>query len=222
MSRFDDEVARTLEALGDPAPPPPDPDPARSLIRAFLGLQMADRAAASLFDRLDESGLADPPALASADAAELTSIVATKAASAPPRWLLPLRRLAEWLATIPPDQLARTATDTLREELRLIRGIGPATADALLQAGLSRPAAVVDRASYRVLARHGWLEPTADYDEARDRVESAVGGDPARVSQLASGLSRVGAAHCKPARPRCDRCPLLPFLPASGPIEPDE
>jgi endonuclease-3 related protein len=222
MSRLDDEVARTLEALGDPVVPPPDADLSRSMIRAFLRLQMADRAAANLFDRLDEADLADPPALAAADPSELISVLAARSAAAPPRWLLPLRRLAEWLATHPSDQLTHTPTDTLRESLREVRGIGPATADALLQTGLGRSTAIVDRASYRVLARHGWLEPTADYDEARDRIESAVGGAPTRVAQLASGLSRVGAAHCKPARPRCDRCPLLPFLPPSGPIEPGE
>ena len=44
------------------------------------------------------------------------------------------------------------------EELAGIKGIGPAAADAMVLFALKRPAYPVDRATFRVLVRHGWLD----------------------------------------------------------------
>ena len=51
------------------------------------------------------------------------------------------------------------STDWLRGELAAIRGIGLAAADAILLFALKRPSYPVDRATFRVLVRHGWLDP---------------------------------------------------------------
>ena len=42
-----------------------------------------------------------------------------------------------------------------------VPGIGLAAADAILLFALKRPSYPVDRATYRVLVRHGWLDPSA-------------------------------------------------------------
>ena len=84
-----------------------------------------------------------------------------------------------------------------------LNGVGPATADALLLFALRRPVYPLDRATYRILVRHGWLDPSADYDEARAVVErpapatrtrwpgSRCGSSGSAASSAASGVARV-------------------------------
>ena len=144
----------------------------------------------------------------------------------PTRSLGPLRRVARWVV----DHHAGSAealrdedlaTDQLREELLGLNGVGPATADALLLFALRRPVYPVDRATYRILIRHDWLDPTADYDEARAVVERQGPDDPSGLARLSDWLERVGREFCRAGVARCERCPLRPFLPEGGPSEPE-
>ena len=96
------------------------------------------------------------------------------------------------------------------------RGRGPA---ALLLHGLRRPAYPLDRASYRILVRHGWLDPSADYDEARDVVERLDPDVPEHLARLSAWLERIGREYCRPTIAKCERCPLRSFLPEGGPRE---
>ena len=78
----------------------------------------------------------------------------------------------------------------LREELSMIKGIGPATADAIILLALKRPSYPVDRASFRVLVRHGWIDSTATYDDARDLlVNQAERADDVLDRQVLAALS---------------------------------
>ena len=88
----------------------------------------------------------------------------------------------------------------------------------------------VDRATFRVLVRHGWLDPTAAYDEARDllvdqrdRVGEMVpderGREPADRSCSRDGAARPSILPRGRAAVR--RCPLEPLLPEGGPREVD-
>ncbi len=115
----------------------------------------------------------------------------------------------------------------LREELAAIKGIGPATADAIVLFALKRPGYPVDRASFRVLVRHGWLDATATYDEARDfvveRAENALGEARAsrgvRTGGLSHGMEQLGRQFCRAAAAHCDGCPLEHLLPEGGPAK---
>jgi endonuclease III related protein len=99
----------------------------------------------------------------------------------------------------------------------------------LILYALKRPSYPVDRATFRVLVRHDWLEPTATYEEARDLiVDHALNqanlreGDGANLlAELAHGMEQLGRRFCRAARPRCDGCPLEPFLPEGGAREID-
>jgi endonuclease-3 related protein len=121
------------------------------------------------------------------------------------------------------------STDWLRGELAAIRGIGLATADAILLFALKRPSYPVDRATFRVLVRHAWLDPNALYDEARDLLVSQAveSGDVPdglaanRLIEVARGMGQLGRRFCRAAGPRCDQCPLEPVLPEGGPREVD-
>ena len=120
-------------------------------------------------------------------------------------------------------------SDWLRGELAAIRGIGLATADAIVLFALKRPSYPVDRATFRVLVRHGWLDPNSSYDEARDLlVGQAVdlgevaGGEAANgLIDIAHGMVPIGRRYCRAAGPRCEECPLEPVLPEGGPREVD-
>ena len=115
--------------------------------------------------------------------------------------LTPISRLARWYVERdrgPGDEsLDSVATESLRADLAGINGIGPATADALLLLALSRPVYPLDRATYRILIRHGWLDSWADYDEARDVVERPWPGDPVPLARLSVWLARIGSEFCR-------------------------
>jgi endonuclease-3 related protein len=98
-------------------------------------------------------------------------------------------------------KLFAIATDTLREELLNLHGIGPETADSILLYAGNRPVFVVDAYTRRILARHEILPETAPYEEIRELFERALtpvaeavaGFGEARNQQLASEFA--GAAH---------------------------
>ncbi len=103
----------------------------------------------------------------------------------------------------------------------MLKGLGPATVDSILSRGLGRATYPVDRATYRILVRHGWLDPTADYDEARSVAESLAPDDSAMLTRLSAAFERVGRDFCKPTVAKCERCPLRSLLPEGGPREAD-
>lgn len=224
MPRLASALPAILEVAGGPHDDPGASSRLRGLSRAemvisvFLAEVLDARGFVRMLDALRDAGLLDPAALAAADHTELAALIPGRASAAPPKWLSTLSRLADWSAAHVED-LDTAPTELLREELLALRGVGPATADTILLRALGRPIAPVDRGTYRVLVRHGWIDPTAEYDEARDAIESgSAGGD---LGALVSGLQRIGAEFCRATVPRCERCPLRPFLPESGPISPD-
>lgn len=88
--------------------------------------------------------------------------------------------------------------------LRLLPGVGPYTARAILAFAFELPAAVVDTNVARVLARAGGrsLSP-AEVQAAADAVADAE--DPWTWNQA---MLDLGATVCTARRPRCDGCPV--------------
>jgi endonuclease-3 related protein len=179
-------------------------DPFRALVAVLLSRVVDPIRAARGLDALADAGLLDPLALAEAEVAEIGDTLKSSGVNVPARGLA----LAE----------GTHATESLREELASLNGIGPATADALLLLGLNRPVYPLDRATYRVLVRHGWLDTSAGYDEARAVVEGPCHDDPETLARLSDWLERIGREFCRVGAPKCDRCPLRPFLPEGGPF----
>ena len=105
---------------------------------------------------------------------------------------------------------------SLREQLLAINGIGPETADAILLYAGGLPTFVVDTYSHRILARHGWLDYDASYDDIKDYFESTLPDDPALYNEYHALLVRIGKDYCKRTAPNCEACPLAEMLPASG------
>jgi endonuclease III related protein len=218
----------------------------------FEGLAPFDAMVASVLDRaldgarwraalngLGDDGLLAPERLAEAELAEIADALREKSVAATVKTVAPLKHLARWVV----DQRAagnlpievddcdkmNRPFGWLREELGAIKGIGPATADAIVLFALKRPGYPVDRASFRILVRHGWLDSTAAYDEARDLlVDHAMNAAHDReaeavtaLSDLSHGMEPLGRQFCRSAAPHCGGCPLEHLLPEGGPREVD-
>jgi endonuclease-3 related protein len=201
-------------------------DPFPAMVAVLLARASDPRKATRALDALAGAGLLDPRALAEADVAEIDDTLKSAGVAVSARGLAPIRRLSRWIVERPPgaadaDGLDDVATESLREELAQLNGIGPATADALLLLALRRPSYPLDRATYRILLRHGWIDPAADYDEARAVIGHPGPDDPDTLAQLSDWLARIGHDFCRARAAKCERCPLRPFLPDGGPIEPE-
>ena len=199
-----------------------------------LGSRRSETALAGL----READLFTADRLAAADLPEIVDALRSKRIDASATSLAPLRHLAQWAVDqdeagiVAADDAAGGATalsiESLRESLHNVKGIGPAAADGIVLFALNRPSYPVDRATYRVFVRHGWLDPSASYDEARDLiVDHARSTRPddqvaARFLQdVSRAMDHVGRQFCRAAAPRCQGCPLEPFLPEGGPYEHD-
>ncbi len=207
----------------------------------FAGLDVFEAFVSAMLDRAFEpksrdaavsafrdEGLLDPQTLSEADPSELDEALRSAGLKVPKGALGPLRGLARWLIAVHHGDLAslvgedsRVATSQLRDELLNVNGVGPATADSLLVFALNRPTYPVDRASYRVFLRHGWIDLDAGYDDAREAIERVAPDDSATLAGFSIAMERIGKDFCRASVPKCERCPLRPFLPEGGPISPD-
>ncbi|HWY20061.1 MAG TPA: hypothetical protein VNX26_02515 [Candidatus Acidoferrum sp.] len=104
-------------------------------------------------------------------------------------------------------------TDTLREELLNLHGVGPETADSILLYAGNHPVFVVDAYTRRVLARHEIVPEEAPYEEIRELFERALtplGESVAESSQIAQQFEGnvPGVAHPPSAMSRAKRTQL--------------
>jgi endonuclease III related protein len=213
--------------------------PFEAMVAVVLDRALGDSRWRAALDGLGEGSLLTPDRLANAEIPEIADALREKGVGAKANSIAPLKYLARWVlehrdtGNVPgecddPDELS-LPLGLLREELGAIKGIGPATADAIVLFALKRPSYPVDRASFRVLVRHGWLDSTATYDEARDLlVERAMHGADeleekavTALSDVSYGMELLGRKYCRPAAPHCAGCPLEHLLPEGGPREVD-
>jgi endonuclease III related protein len=238
MPTLDDSLDTVRTALLDYFGPPPDDytslDPFEAVVAVVLDRGTGGVGSKAGLERLGDNDLLTPDRMANADIPEIMDAIRGQGVSVPARNAAPLRQLARWLMEHHEgctDSLfdPQLSTDSIRRELAALNGISVSGADALILYALKKPSYPVDRATFRVLVRHGWLEPTATYEEARDLiVDPAVKEADTRQSDVASlladlahGMKLVGRRFCRSARPRCDGCPLEPVLPEGGAREID-
>jgi endonuclease-3 related protein len=218
-------VAALANRFGQPQPPREAASPFESVLAEGLSRATSATQTDAVISALDCSGLLRPGVLAALDAAELVDVLAAAGVSIAARTALLLKRLAAWCAdafsdATDPAENPVPPTSRLRADLLAIHGIGQATADAILLA-LGRPRYPVDHSAYRILVRHGWIDPSAVYDEVHDLLTGRARQDPAEIARLSWWLGAVGHHYCGRSSPKCERCPLREFLPETGPLEPD-
>lgn len=115
------------------------------------------------------------------------------------------------------DEMATQPTWILRPRLLALPGVGPETADAILLYALGHPVFVVDEYFRRVATRHELVDANARYAELQSLGDQAVADDSVKetarhANELHALIVEVGKRHCG-AVPRCEDCPLAPFLP---------
>lgn len=110
------------------------------------------------------------------------------------------------------DRLFALDTDALRRTLLGVHGIGPETADCILLYAAKRPVFVVDAYTRRVLERHRWIRPGADYAAVAELFTASLPRDAALFNEYHALLVAVGKRHCR-AKPDCAKCPLRRWLP---------
>ena len=110
------------------------------------------------------------------------------------------------------DCLFRTPTPELRALLLSVKGIGPETADSILLYAAGRPVFVVDAYTRRLLERHRWIRPGADYHELAACFTRVVPPSRAVYNEYHALLVALGKHYCRPT-PRCTACPLRRWLP---------
>ncbi len=107
-----------------------------------------------------------------------------------------------------PENLFAESTETLREKLLLVKGIGPETADSILLYAAQRPVFVVDAYTYRILSRHELVWEEAEYDDIQNLFLDNLDCDVALYNEFHALLVCVGKEFCKKSRPACKNCPL--------------
>ena len=105
------------------------------------------------------------------------------------------------------DALFDLPTETLREELLAVSGIGPETADSILLYAAGRPVFVIDTYTIRILSRHELLPEETSYAEAQQWVTDHLPEDVQLFNEFHALLVNVGKDFCRP-RPKCSGCPL--------------
>ena len=114
-------------------------------------------------------------------------------------------------------RLKRRPLPELREELLAINGIGRETADSILLYALDFPTFVIDAYTTRVLSRHELVDPESGYEEMKEFMERNLPRDRALFNEFHALFVSVGKDYCRPT-PRCEACPLRPYLPADRQI----
>ena len=118
-----------------------------------------------------------------------------------------LRALCDWYLSVGGLRaLLERPLDPLREELLLVHGVGPETADSILCYGAGRRTAVIDAYTRRIFARHGLADAEAPYEELRSFAMERLVRSQAVYEEFHALCVRAGYEHCKP-RPRCEDCP---------------
>ena len=107
--------------------------------------------------------------------------------------------------------IGQMETAQLRQELLLVNGVGPETADSILLYAFHRPIFVVDTYTYRVTSRHHLIEEEVNYQTLQDLFMEHLPLDVDTFNEYHALLVRVGKLHCK-RKARCEGCPLEPLL----------
>ncbi len=130
-----------------------------------------------------------------------------------------LRALGEYLGAHGDDieALFRSRPlDELRDELLMLHGVGPETADSMLLYAGNLPSFVVDAYTIRILRRLGVIQPDerATYDAVQALFHAALPRDARLYNEYHALFVAHGKDICRAQRPRCESCSLLPDCPA--------
>jgi endonuclease-3 related protein len=105
------------------------------------------------------------------------------------------------------DHLFSLDTDSLRDELLAIHGIGPETADSIILYAAEKPVFVIDAYTRRILSRLGLSPPEDDYEALQRLFMENLPPEARLFNEYHALLVRHGKDVCKKT-PRCNPCCL--------------
>ena len=109
-----------------------------------------------------------------------------------------------------------TPTAKLRQELLVVHGIGPETADSILLYAGNHAIFVVDAYTQKNFTRHGLRHDKTIYDEVRAFFENHLSQDAQLYNEYHALIVNTRKNWCRSQKPRCEECPLGKFLPRDG------
>ena len=104
-------------------------------------------------------------------------------------------------------------TESLRQGLLSVNGIGPETADSILLYAAHRPVFVVDAYTHRILSRHAMTDEQSDYDQLQALFVDHLPDDPSLFNEFHALIVMTGKEYCR-RKPLCRLCPLQDWGPA--------
>ncbi len=119
-----------------------------------------------------------------------------------------LVRFLETEAEFEINTLRNFEMEELRPKILAINGVGPETADSILNYALDMPAFVVDTYTGRMMHRHGLIAEEFSYEQLQSLFTDHLDPDPAFYNEFHALIVRTGNNWCKKSNPKCDCCPL--------------
>jgi endonuclease-3 len=196
-------MRRVLELLedhygSDCGPPEELRDPFRTLIGCVLSHRTREenssRAAANLFEAAD-----DPDAIIGMSPEELRGRIRCSGF-----YNQKARNITAICQELVEDHGSTVPDD--RETLMSLHGVGPKTADIVLNHAYNVPAIAVDVHVSRVARRLGLADMKSGPEEVKATLERLV--PPDRYRLVDNGFVSHGKEYCRKTRPRCGECPL--------------
>lgn len=118
------------------------------------------------------------------------------------------------------DRMFAERTETLREKLLAVKGIGPETCDSILLYAGNKPVFVIDAYTKRIFVRHQVILEEADYHEIQRYFEehfnpplNVRGGLGGSYNEFHALIVNIGKNWCKSREPDCEHCPWKRYLP---------
>lgn len=215
--RLLDIYARLLRRYGPQHWWPAD-TPFEVMVGAVLTQATSWSGAAKAIVRLKAADALSPTAIRGMDTDRLAGLIhASVYSNSKARRL---KALTEYLGSRFGDDLgamSREETDTLREELLRVYGIGEETADAILLYAAGKPAFVIDAYTMRLFSRLGLAPRRRSYSAFREMFTTALPEERALFAEYHALIVRHAVEVCR-RRPECGRCCLLRICPTGGEV----
>lgn len=106
------------------------------------------------------------------------------------------------------ERMFEQDTETLREELLSVYGIGPETADDILLYAAGKPSFVIDAYTKRIFSRLGLIDERIGYEPLRAWFMRHLPADVALYNNYHALIDAIGHHFCSVRRPACTSCPL--------------
>lgn len=103
--------------------------------------------------------------------------------------------------------MRKERTDSLREKLLRVHGIGQETCDSILLYALNKPVFVVDAYTRRIFSRYGIVEDYISYEQLQSIFTRSLPKSAGIYNEYHALIVKLGKEVCL-KRPKCNLCPI--------------